>query len=115
MQTNEQLLLAIENYLAQTEFPAEPERLYAPIGYSLAGGGKRLRPMLLMLAHGIFTDRFQAALPAAAAVEVFHNFTLLHDTDGKPVPSVAQGTLCAVRTQGTIRRGDQLYKFVDAQ
>ena len=42
MQTNEQLLLAIENYLAQTEFPAEPERLYAPIGYSLAGGGKRL-------------------------------------------------------------------------
>ena len=39
----------------------------------------------------------------------------LHDTDGKPVPSVAQGTLCAVRTQGTIRRGDQLYKFVDAQ
>ena len=68
MQTNEQLLLAIENYLAQTEFPAEPERLYAPIGYSLAGGGKRLRPMLLMLAHGIFTDRFQAALPAAAAV-----------------------------------------------
>ena len=67
MQTNEQLLLAIENYLAQTEFPAEPERLYAPIGYSLAGGGKRLRPMLLMLAHGIFTDRFQAALPAAAA------------------------------------------------
>ena len=41
--------------------------------------------------------------------------TELHDTDGKPVPSVAQGTLCAVRTQGTIRRGDQLYKFVDAQ
>ena len=37
MQTNEQLLSAIENYLAQTEFPAEPELLYAPIGYSLAG------------------------------------------------------------------------------
>ncbi len=56
MQTNEQMLSAIENYLAQTEFPAEPELLYAPIGYSLAGGGKRLRPMLLMLSHGIFTD-----------------------------------------------------------
>ena len=52
MQTNEQLLSAIENYLAQTEFPAEPELLYAPIGYSLAGGGKRLRPMLLMLSNG---------------------------------------------------------------
>ena len=81
MQTNEQLLSAIENFLAQAEFPAEPERLYAPIGYSLAGGGKRLRPMLLMLANGIFTDKIQHALPAAAAVEVFHNFTLLHDDE----------------------------------
>ena len=79
MQTNEQLLSAIENYLAQTDFPAEPEFLYAPIGYSLAGGGKRLRPMLLVLACGIFSDDMQQALPAAAAVEVFHNFTLLHD------------------------------------
>ena len=79
MQNNEQLLQSIENYLAQTELPAEPELLYAPIGYSLAGGGKRLRPMLLALACGIFSDNVQQALPAAAAVEVFHNFTLLHD------------------------------------
>lgn len=79
MPTNEQLLATFENYLAQTEFPAEPERLYAPIRYSLAGGGKRLRPMLLLLACGIFSDRTDQALPAAAAVEIFHNFTLLHD------------------------------------
>ena len=79
MQTNEQMLSAIENYLAQTEFPAEPELLYAPIGYSLAGGGKRLRPMLLTLSCGIFSDDVKQALPAAAAVEVFRNFTLLHD------------------------------------
>ena len=79
MQSNEQILSAIENFLAQADFPAEPELLYAPIGYSLAGGGKRLRPMLLMLAYGTFADDMQQALPAAAAVEVFHNFTLLHD------------------------------------
>lgn len=87
MQNNEQLLSAIENFLAQAEFPAEPELLYAPIGYSLAGGGKRLRPMLLALACGIFSDDVQQALPAAAAVEVFHNFTLLHDDimDNAPV------------------------------
>ena len=87
MQTNEQMLSAIENYLAQTEFPAEPELLYAPIGYSLAGGGKRLRPMLLTLSCGIFSDDVKQALPAAAAVEVFHNFTLLHDDimDNAPV------------------------------
>ena len=79
MQTNEQLLSVIENYLAQTELPAEPELLYAPIGYSLSGGGKRLRPMLVMLSCGIFSDDALQALPAAAAVEMFHNFTLLHD------------------------------------
>lgn len=79
MQNNEQLLSVIENYLAQTELPAEPELLYAPIGYSLSGGGKRLRPMLVMLSCGIFTDDVQQALPAAAAIEMFHNFTLLHD------------------------------------
>lgn len=78
-QTLDQLLDSFENYLAQTEFPAEPERLYAPIGYSLAGGGKRLRPMLLMLAAELYAERPQGVMPAAAAVEVFHNFTLLHD------------------------------------
>ncbi len=79
MQTNAQLLETIENYLAQTAFPSEPELLYAPISYSLSGGGKRLRPMLVMLSCGMFSDTTQHALPAAAAVEVFHNFTLLHD------------------------------------
>lgn len=79
MQSNEQLLSSIENYLAQIEFTSEPEQLYAPISYSLAGGGKRIRPMLLMLACDIFSDNRVAAMPAAAAVEVFHNFTLLHD------------------------------------
>jgi len=79
MYTNEQLHSLIENYLAQTGFPAEPERLYAPISYSLAGGGKRLRPMLVLLSYSLFAENVQLALPAAGAVEVFHNFTLLHD------------------------------------
>ncbi len=73
------LLATIENYLAQQELPSEPALLYTPIAYSLACGGKRLRPMLLMLACGAFTDNTQPALPAAAAIEIFHNFTLLHD------------------------------------
>lgn len=79
MQTTEKYLDLIENYLAQTAFPDEPERLYTPIEYSLAGGGKRLRPVLLLLTHALFSDDSQRALPAAAAIEVFHNFTLLHD------------------------------------
>ncbi len=79
MQTAEKYRDLIENYLAQIEFPDEPERLYQPIEYSLAGGGKRLRPVLLLLAHSLFCEEVQRALPAAAAIEVFHNFTLLHD------------------------------------
>ena len=79
MQNNDQILEAIEHYLGQIGYPEEPGRLYAPISYSLTMTGKRLRPMLLMLTCGIFSDQPQAAMPAAAAVEVFHNFTLLHD------------------------------------
>ncbi len=79
MQFHEKYLDLIENYLAQTDFPAEPELLYTPITYSLSGGGKRLRPVLLLLSASLFSDEVQHALPAAAAIEVFHNFTLLHD------------------------------------
>ncbi|MFR9527091.1 MAG: polyprenyl synthetase family protein [Rikenellaceae bacterium] len=79
MKSNDILLSEIENYLAQIEFPIEPERLYSPITYSLGAGGKRIRPMLVLLACQLFSDNTTSALPAAAAVEVFHNFTLLHD------------------------------------
>ncbi|MFR9563266.1 MAG: polyprenyl synthetase family protein [Rikenellaceae bacterium] len=83
---NEKILREIEAYIADIALPAKPERLYAPIKYTLEEGGKRLRPMLLMLAYELYgklNDGDHAgrdeALAAAAAVEVFHNFTLLHD------------------------------------
>ncbi len=56
-----------------------PLELYAPIHYSLDMGGKRLRPVLLLLAYNLFSDEVSEVLPAALAIEVFHNFTLLHD------------------------------------
>jgi geranylgeranyl diphosphate synthase type II len=56
-----------------------PVELYEPIHYSLEMGGKRLRPVLLLLAYNLFADDVMAAVPAALAIEVFHNFTLLHD------------------------------------
>ncbi len=58
-----------------------PEGLYAPIRYGLAMGGKRLRPSLLLMTYKMLSPEgsLSVALPAAAAVEVFHNFTLLHD------------------------------------
>lgn len=57
----------------------EPKNLYGPIGYTLAMGGKRLRPVMVLLASNLFTEKVEKALPAALAIEVFHNFTLLHD------------------------------------
>ncbi len=79
MNRNEVILNEIENYLANINIPTEPEALYAPIRYTLAEGGKRLRPMLTTLAYSIYCDNYSEVMPAAAAVEVFHNFTLLHD------------------------------------
>jgi len=58
---------------------AEPARLYQPVVYALEGGGKRLRPLMVMLGYRLFGERCEEALPAALAIEVFHNFTLLHD------------------------------------
>jgi geranylgeranyl diphosphate synthase, type II len=57
----------------------KPGELYAPVVYSLDAGGKKLRPVLLLMSFNLFSDEIEKALPAAIAVEVFHNFTLLHD------------------------------------
>ncbi len=57
----------------------EPRELYTPARYVLEGGGKRVRPILTLLAAEIYGGRGEDAVPAAVAVEVFHNFTLVHD------------------------------------
>ncbi len=58
---------------------SSPKNLYLPVDYSLKMGGKRLRPVMLLLSNNLFHDDVATALPAALAIEVFHNFTLLHD------------------------------------
>lgn len=58
---------------------SEPKNLYQPIAYALAMGGKRLRPAMVLLGCNLFDKNIGKAYPAALAVEVFHNFTLLHD------------------------------------
>lgn len=77
--TNEEILEMFEAALQQVQTPEEPELLYAPIIYSMSGGGKRLRPVLLLISTEAFGGSVDKAMPAAMAVEVFHNFTLLHD------------------------------------
>ena len=67
------------SYLESKEWVREPKNLYEPIDYILQLGGKRMRPILTLMAADIFSGEFKKALPAALAVEVFHNFTLVHD------------------------------------
>ena len=77
--TNNEILQLFESALAQLSMPEEPKLLYTPIIYSMSGGGKRLRPVLLLITAEAFGGSIDEAMPAALAVEIFHNFTLLHD------------------------------------
>ena len=67
------------NYLESQSISKEPKNLYEPITYILGLGGKRMRPVLTLMAAEVFDADYKIALPAAMAVEVFHNFSLVHD------------------------------------
>ncbi len=68
-----------ENYLFRQIPEKQPETLYKPLHYVLQNGGKRIRPLLVLLATRTFGENQEMGLPAAAAIEIFHNFTLIHD------------------------------------
>jgi geranylgeranyl diphosphate synthase, type II len=70
---------AIQEEILQAHYGNEPIQLYEPIEYLMSLGGKRLRPLLTLMATSMFTDEWQKAVKPAIAVEVFHNFTLMHD------------------------------------
>jgi len=69
----------INQTIQQIDWHREPYGLYEPIEYTLASGGKRLRPTLALLGSQVFGGKDEEVMPAALALEVFHNFTLLHD------------------------------------
>jgi geranylgeranyl diphosphate synthase type II len=69
----------ISDYLQSQYETKEPRNLYEPIHYILGLGGKRMRPVLTLMSAEVFDADYKLALPAALAVEVFHNFSLIHD------------------------------------
>lgn len=69
----------VEQGLNDIQLPVGPANLYEPIRYILDIGGKRIRPVAVLLANQCFNGDMEKAMPAALAVEVFHNFTLMHD------------------------------------
>ncbi len=79
MKTYDQYLEMVNNAIANIPYPEKPERLYQPIAYTMSGGGKRLRPVLTLMACDAVGGNCAQALSPAIGLEVFHNFTLLHD------------------------------------
>jgi geranylgeranyl diphosphate synthase type II len=79
MRELQDLQLLIDNAVTKLKYPDYPSELYEPINYILSMGGKRMRPALLLMACDLFGGDVEKALPPALAIEVFHNFTLMHD------------------------------------
>ena len=78
-QTSELLLQQIHEYIGNLSYMREPMGLYDPIEYVLGLGGKRLRPVLMLLAYNLYKEDVTRIFSQAAGIETYHNFTLLHD------------------------------------
>ncbi len=79
MKTFDEILQLINTELDKINWSKEPKGLYEPIGYVLSLGGKRVRPAVTLMACNLYTDDVTKAMKAAIGLEIFHNFTLLHD------------------------------------
>ena len=79
MYTSEELLSKVNHFLADLPHDRQPSSLYEPIRYVLSMGGKRIRPVLMLLAYQLYKDDPEAILMQAVALETYHNYTLLHD------------------------------------
>ena len=69
----------VEKSFGELQLPIEPRNLYDPISYTLSLGGKRVRPILCLMSTNLFSDIVDKAVKPAIALEIFHNFTLIHD------------------------------------
>ena len=88
----EQLQLRFNTHLQASAFKGKPNELYDPINYIMQLGGKRFRPLMVLMGCNLYSEHIDEALDAALAIEVFHNFTLVHDD---------------IMDQAPIRRGQQ--------
>ncbi len=77
--TSQSLLTSVNQYLESHPITRTPHTLYAPIEYVLSLGGKRIRPVLMLMAYNLYKDDALRILPQAVALETYHNYTLLHD------------------------------------
>ena len=79
MVTSEELLKQVNHYIERLPYDRRPSTLYDPIRYVLSLGGKRIRPVLMLLAYNMYKDHPEDIMMPAVAIETYHNYTLLHD------------------------------------
>ena len=79
MLKSEEVLSVVNEAIQSLPFNRQPTSLYEPVKYVLSIGGKRIRPVLMLLAYNLFKDNPQSILNQACALETYHNYTLLHD------------------------------------
>jgi len=111
MYTFDQLLEVFNSSFDLAEIPLKPLRLYDPIRYSLSQGGKRMRPLLVLMGCDLFEGDIYDAMNCAIAVEVFHNFTLLHDDimDQSPIRRGVETVYKKWDTSVAILSGDTMF------
>lgn len=106
-----QYLAIINQQIEGISFQKNPASLYEPIGYLLSLGGKRLRPLLAILAYKLFKDDYEKIVEPSLALEIFHNFTLMHDDimDKAPLRRGQQTVHQKWNTNTAILSGDTMY------
>ena len=106
-----ELQAIIRKTFDSTSFSREPAELYEPIAYTLNLGGKRIRPLLVLIGCDLFRGDVEKAGPAILAIELFHNFTLLHDDimDRAPIRRGKETVYKKWNTSVAILSGDTMF------
>ena len=100
----------VNRFIDGLQFEREPRELYAPIRYTIEQSGKRVRPVLFLMAYNMYKDSIDEALYPAVAVETYHNYTLIHDDvmdradirRGKPTVCAKWGDIAAILSGDTM-------------
>jgi geranylgeranyl diphosphate synthase type II len=113
MQSFTELQAQFEQFFAQHHFPAEPSTLYEPCSYLLHMGGKRVRPVLCLMSQELFAPINDDSWNTATAIELFHNFTLMHDDimDAAPMRRGKETVHVKYDTSTAILSGDVMNIF----
>ena len=115
--TQKELTSLIHQKLMEIEFPERPYSLYDPVRYTLSLGGKRIRPYFTLISCGLCGGEPEEALPAGMAIELLHNFTLLHDDimDAAETRRGKQSVFKKWDSSTAILSGDAMYAWAFEQ